>query len=163
MNRVAKFFHELINPHCDHCVIEDSKKLEHEIQMRELDYKAETERLAFRTSIDEREDICDSCEILKRELAMERDEKRQLMQHILTPPVMEEVTGEKKDFRPILQSQHRSFSVIRQSLEEKDKQNAAAIRRAKANVADVVDTKDLEEAVLNAKTERENAKPSGTP
>lgn len=58
---VVKFFHELFNPHCPHCKEE-----------RELEYNDKHH--------------CDSCEILKTQLAIKNQENNTLLAKILKEP-----------------------------------------------------------------------------
>ncbi len=71
MNSITKFFHELINPHCQHCI----------------DERRENK-------------ICSSCEILQLQVARLQYENEKLLSKILEKPV-EEIKINTEDLKPI--------------------------------------------------------------
>lgn len=56
MNFITRFFHELLNPHCDHCHTEKQESRE-----------------------------CPNCAILRQLLETEKFEKKELLNHMLEP------------------------------------------------------------------------------
>lgn len=117
MNRLLKFFHEFVNPHCDHCDVERAEKK-----------------------------VCSSCETLKTQLQIANFEKQQLLNSILSPVVAESF-GERRDIpaavEPIV-PRHVPWNVRRKMLEEEDKHKMNLMREASKNMA-TVQSKSTEE------------------
>lgn len=83
---------------------------------------------------------CDSCDILKVELAQERREKERLLNHILQPQV-ENTAREPEKPEPII-PKHVPWRVKQQELEAKDRAEAARIMNQFKNR--VVKTEEIE-------------------
>lgn len=91
------WLHHLLNPHCDHCLAEHDK-----------------------------EQFCKSCDILKMELAIVREQNKQLLDTILdfTKPKVEETpVREVNSFVP----QVRTWKQKQRLLEEEDRVRAKVI------------------------------------
>lgn len=84
---------------------------------------------------------CDSCDILKVELAQERREKERLLNHILNPQPQSEPTAEKPE--PIM-PKHVPWRVKQQELETRDRQEAARILAQFKDRVKSADTEKLE-------------------
>jgi len=108
MNPITKFFHELMNPHCPHCM-----QLE-EIKIEETKY-------------------CKTCEVLQMELA--RANTR--IDALLTKPVAttDALVGNEVK-QNIIQTRHVPWHIKQQQLEEESRVRANALR--KAAIPDVV-------------------------
>lgn len=106
MNWFTKFWHELRNPHCEHCSDE---------RERARNIKAE-------------EEACDSCHMLRLENARLINENGRLLDRILNP-IREEVI--EKPASPIeMPKKHLPWRVRQQILEQEDRQAARARNEA---------------------------------
>lgn len=87
---------------------------------------------------------CDSCDILKVELAQERREKERLLNHILHPTV--ESTAPSNEEPERIMPRHVPWRVKQQELEQKDRAEAARIMNQFKNRVKTgpVDTEKLE-------------------
>lgn len=131
MNKLSKFFHELLNPHCLHC-----SAMREELFHTELENKR-----------------CRSCEFLERQLTVLNETNRLLTDKLINPvqPAPQPIE-DKPAARPI----HRGaipFSMIRQSLELESQARANALKNA-ARPDSSIDTIKLENEVLNATVSR---------
>lgn len=118
---MLNFFHHLFNPHCPDCKEESQESK-----------------------------ICNSCEILRTELATVRFENQQLLDKIfeLVSPKPIEQTHEMVNPQPINSSM--SFRVRRQMLEAEDRAKAEVIRKSKLEAVEAnKTTEQLEEELLN--------------
>lgn len=165
MNRIAKFIHEFFNPHCDHCAKERMMILEQEAVDKDVELANARE--------DRR---CRSCESLERQLAIANEQIIKLTEKIVNPnpisipPQMSEASPKPLRRGPT------PFHLIRQTLEQESRASAEALKnRAKpdselnlqnneaqglvppVNKAETGESnfKEVEAAVLNARTERE--------
>lgn len=126
MNKIVKFFHELRNPHCEHCIAEyEDSKYNGEIAT----LKMENARLI-------------------------RDNER-LLNIILEKPVEKVIEpADPRELKPIITpGSSRLWSVQRRMLEEKDRKDAQLLKqRAKEINEPVIDdkTKSIEELIVNA-------------
>ena len=66
---------------------------------------------------------CESCEILKTQLAITNDEKRRLLDSILEKPEKEEAI-DTSNMKPIPTLRHANWNVKREFLEREDKKQA---------------------------------------
>jgi len=138
MNRITKFFHELRNPHCEHC--ERLKELERE---EARDNK-----------------VCVSCETLQRHverLYFENDRLTQALIDSGNKQLSEPSAPETTNIHPI-RPRNVPWSVRRQALEQEDRHKAKLMRDAPkpqtpAEVSD--ETKALEEELGVAEQARE--------
>ncbi len=106
MNRIVKFFHELRNPHCPHCL--------------------EVERIKREDAKDNK--VCQSCEALKLELARSHDLVSSLVENVTRKP---DVIVQETKAVPITRPNSTvPWSVRRQLLETEDKAKAALLRKA---------------------------------
>lgn len=96
---MIKFFHKLFNPHCEHCKDE------------------------YRDSM-----ICDSCEILKEQLALLNHTNEQLMKRLLDKP--EEVNQAPPTLSVVKPKGSIPWAVRRQLLESEDRKRAELLQRA---------------------------------
>ena len=119
MNGVVKFFHELMNPHCEHCS---------NVRMQELEQK-EIER-----EIEEASKICQSCENLKMQLAV----MNQLVNK-LTDTRTESVTSVEPAHH-VIQPARIPWHVKRQELELKSRLRAEELRAESSVKVPVPDT-----------------------
>ena len=75
--------------------------------------------------------LCESCEVLKVELANERREKQMLLQHVLSPASNEptvQTTDDKRVPTPIM-PRHTPWKVVQAKLEADDRKEAERIMR----------------------------------
>lgn len=111
MNKLSKFFHELFNPHCQHCVNERAAQLEIEREIRENNR------------------ICDSCESLKMMNAQLLEQVKTLVDKIANPNPEKPVVQEDREMKPI----RPAFippSVRRNMMEKEDRAKSRAMRDA---------------------------------
>lgn len=73
------------------------------------------------------EEVCDSCETLKIQLAIANAEKKLLLEKILKEPVTEDKTVD--NVKAVLPNRHLSFSARRQMLEREDRAKAKTLRQ----------------------------------
>lgn len=104
---MINFFHKLFNPHCEHCIA-DAREAKH----------------------------CNTCDILRMELARTQAENRILLDRILEKPSLVIDKAPSPELMPIMPKQHLSFTAKRQMLEENDRQSAKLKRdnESKTNV-----------------------------
>lgn len=98
---MINFIHRLLHPHCVECIIEAKEKFE------ELTY-------------------CNTCESLKNENVFLRQQIKDLQDHILHPSIPIESNINIDELKPI-QPLRKPFSVIRNELEQADRQKAKQI------------------------------------
>jgi hypothetical protein len=132
MNPIIKFFHELINPHCEHCAILREEQFHIELESRR----------------------CRACESFERQIAVLQEQNNKLTEKIVNPVPLAPVAPEVQ-MRPI----HRGaipFSIIRQQLESESRARAEALRNAalpdkttEVNTASI-NIDELENEVMNA-------------
>lgn len=132
MNKIVKFFHELRNPHCPHCLAE-----------------AEAERELKREAI-----VCQSCENLKLELAKAHDLNRELISTITHPRQAEEKIPDIKEFKPITPQRHLTFAMRKQMLEAEDRRKAQILReQAAESKVEVKNDREITSPTTEASTE----------
>jgi hypothetical protein len=125
MNRLTKFFHEMWNPHCEHCM-----------------------ELA-------REDkICSSCEILKSSLATLTDENRRLMSVITNKPEKTEPVQDTRELKPVM-PRNLPFSMRRQMLEAEDRAAAKLLKNNPTSPGKIEGVDELEKELDIAQAKRE--------
>lgn len=118
---MIKFFHELFNPHCAHC----------------LDIARENR-------------ICSTCEYLKMEVAQLRQQNQELIEKLTNKPTRtENKTEATQEFKPINPGLVRSWAVKRQLLENEDRATAKALQENKIST-DKLEDKVLGVKVNNA-------------
>ncbi len=110
MNKVIKFFHELIHPHCEHCAREKMQELE----QKEIDREFSS--------------ICQSCESLKSQLVVANNLNLKLVNNLSKPEEPEPVVENKN--RQVIQTRHIPWQVKKQMLETESKQKAKALANA---------------------------------
>ena len=103
---MINFFHKLLNPHCPHC--------------REEKYE---------------DRICQSCEVLKDEIARLRAENNKLLDSILNPRSNEPAREVDLAGLKPLRSSHVPWNTRRQMLEVADRDTAEKRRQAEKNEA----------------------------
>jgi len=87
---------------------------------------------------------CESCDVLRAELATERNEKRMLLQHIITPKDWSEpVQSIDSNPMPILKG-HKPWRVRQQELELEDKKQHSRIMQEFRARVDPAKTAELE-------------------
>jgi len=98
--------------------------------------------------------ICESCEVLKMELAHLHQDNQRLLDKILTPPTAPiERTGD--NVTPILPRRGVPWNARKQMLEENDRHKAKLMKDApKPSPVDTT-LEELESDVLSAERERE--------
>lgn len=133
MNGVTRFFHELFNPHCEHCID------------------------ALRESR-----VCDTCEYLKMENARLHKENSILLDKLITKQGPKELKIEPKHeiLHPISVGQINSWRVKRQLLENEDRNTARELAAQKRG--EKVPTNELEDKLFDEelkKAEETNARP----
>lgn len=164
MNTVVKFFHQLFNPHCQHCMQLDNQVMENAIVAQEIQ-----ERLA------EENKRCRSCESLERQLAVANDQIIKLTEKIVNPNPQPMVQIAETTQRPLNRGPLRFTPELRRTLEAESRAKAAALKQAaqpdsqvsqnnepKVESPAVAENKEdslaaLEQLVVNARTERESA------
>jgi hypothetical protein len=107
MNSITKFFHELFQPHCPHC-LEERQEDKH----------------------------CESCETLKEQLSIANHERELLLQRILTPAPREAdriMAPEPQAVKP----RTVPWNIRRQMLEQEDREKARILREAPQPIADL--------------------------
>lgn len=147
MNRIAQFFHELRNPHCQHCIDEKNFQMQVEVALKEkeLDFSREQQEL---------DRTCDSCENLKLMNAQLLDMNRSLLERIGNQPVVEKITTHT-DFTPI----RPAFippSVRRNMLERQDRKLAKQSEERALNDAAKPDPTETKIFGLNKEEELES-------
>ena len=110
MNSFVKFWHELINPHCPHCIAERKELLE----QREMDREISL--------------ICNSCEAYKMQLSIVNQQNEKLINK-LTKPEKEVIANVMGEAPKPLQTRQVPWSVKRQQLESESKLRAAELRQ----------------------------------
>lgn len=132
MNPIVKFFHELINPHCTHCL----QQLE---VQRDLEYESRR---------------CTSCESLQLQLAYVNEQNKNLIEKAINPYPVPSAIPVAEQVKPI----HRGrvpFPMIRRVLEEESRGKAAALRNA-AKPDSTFDRVESEAAQTNGISELED-------
>ena len=142
MNPIIKFFHELRNPHCNHCDL---------IKQQETDERLDKEH-------------CKSCETLNRLneslLQQIRDLQKLLIERLSPQPEKEiDVT----QLQPIQNSKYIPFNVTRQKLEREDRERARIHNEQLKHNAPKIDVEqavkelnELEQEVKDAQSRRES-------
>ena len=119
MNSFIKFWHELFNPHCQHCLTLKREELE----QKELDREISL--------------VCAGCEIAKIELA----KAHELINKLTT--LKEEVVPLVNQEQPKIlnRNTHKPWSVIRQQLERESREEARRIKEKSLESAALPDDK----------------------
>lgn len=126
---MLKFFHHLLNPHCPECAAEREEKK-----------------------------VCNSCDILKLELARLQLERDKLLDRILEKPVTVERTIAPEPSTRIL-PKALPWAVRRQMLEAEDRERARLMKQAEKDNAPHADVKELErELDIAAETREDQSK-----
>lgn len=131
-----KWLHRLLNPHCAHCMVEDSKKYEYALKLEVAKVHHITEQKRLDNEREEFEHHCETCDVLKHELELLRNERDTLLNKIIKSPVDIEPkrnTGELKPIIPV--TRHQPFAARRQALESADRERARALRDATKDTA----------------------------
>jgi len=119
------------------------------------------EYLEIRTSFKERKrelTYCESCETLKTQLALVNQANRDLLDRILTPPVIEDKPVDTRNLIPIT-SKHMNWKVRQQMLEAEDRAKLRALEANKAtttadsNQGKPLTVEDIEKELGVAETE----------
>lgn len=105
-----------------------TNKLEYKIKLRQVEL-TEKERL---DELEREQNNCDSCDVLKHELEVVRDENRRLLDRILLVPQSNEKVIDTKELQPILPKRHLNFAAKRQLLEANSRVDAELLKRARA-------------------------------
>lgn len=100
MNSITKFFHELFNPHCEHC---------------------SNERIDS--------SFCQSCENLKMQLSVYQQQNDKLINRLLTPINESSPPAEIRESKP-LQTKMVPWNVKRQQLEAESRELARSLKSA---------------------------------
>lgn len=135
MNPLVKFFHELFNPHCEHCAKERLTLLEQEEINRE---------------IEQANKICQSCENLKMQLAV----MNQLVDKLTTVKEENKIVETPVPHKVILPN-NMSWRVRQQTLEQNSRIRAAEIRAEQSVKVPIPDIDKLE-TELGIKTGTDN-------
>jgi hypothetical protein len=111
MNRITKFFHEFMNPHCTHCANERIQELEQKELDREINL------------------VCNSCESLKMQLSIANNRVDNLIEKLTNTTRIEEAPVNSTEPAKILQTrQHVPWAVKRQQLELQSKERAVQLK-----------------------------------
>lgn len=104
------FFHRLFNPHCEHCR-----------EKEELDAH------------------CETCEVLKQELAFLRQERNILLDKLLNKDIVDQSADKEVDLENFksLRPTHVPWAVRKQMLENEDRQQAKLMRDKKKEIPQV--------------------------
>lgn len=108
MNRLVKFFHELMSPHCEHCIRERKEELEQHELDREIN------------------NICNSCENLKMQLSIANQRCDNLIEKLTSKH--DETPKVDTEFKQIIQTRHIPWSVKKQQLETESRLRAQELR-----------------------------------
>lgn len=132
MNKFVKFWHELFNPHCAHCV----QMKREEMEQKELDRE-----IAL---------VCAGCEIAKIELA----KAHELINKLTTPKEESKLVETTEQPRILNRNTHIPFSVMRQKLERESREEARRIREkaleSAAKPDDKIEKLETELGITNA-------------
>ena len=101
MNKFVKFFHEIMNPHCEHCEHERMELYHHE--------------------------RCKACDVFQQQLAVANNHIDELLNKI--GKVEEETTAPVNETRQVIQTRHVPWTVKRQMLETESKAKAIALSK----------------------------------
>lgn len=119
MNAITKFFHQLFNPHCQHCHDEARENRE-----------------------------CPNCEVLRQLLESERYDKKQLLEHVIAPrEIIKEVFVNKEQPKPLHRSV--PWRIRQQELEKADREAASILARETAQPVKSVETLETELGVVS--------------
>lgn len=105
MNKFVKFFHELRNPHCSHCI-----DLMHEERDNEREKKH-----------------CESCDTLNSQLVQANNHIEMLMKRLLEKPEPV-IQMNTEDLKPIQTTKSLPWRVRQQALETEDRHTAKLMR-----------------------------------
>lgn len=150
MNSIVKFFHELINPHCQHCMQLENAKREQDAINQEIELVKQNESLR-----------CRGCESLERQIAVLLEQNSKLTDKIVNPNPIIASTNSEITPRPL----HRGptpFRMIKETLENESRARAQALKQAAQPDSPTVETtsnntaelESLEDKVLNATISR---------
>lgn len=131
---MISWFHKLFNPHCEHCA-EEARELREE--------KREAAR-------------CNSCDVLKMEVARLQIENKMLLDKLLKEPTIEPKI-DTTELKPITPKHARLWSVQRQMLQSEDRATAKALAKNNSNNAEKISTEDLEKELDVVANARENS------
>jgi hypothetical protein len=102
-----KWLHRLLHPHCDQCREEESERLERERESR----------------------VCNSCEVLRNQVAILYEERDKLLDRLLSPQIQkEEPKFDTSNTKMRIPSNFMPWRVKRQMLEAEDKKAAALLK-----------------------------------
>ncbi len=116
------WLHHLLNPHCHECAHEKLEAREFKLQQAREDA------------------LCDSCEVLKEQLAAERYNNKELLRAVLEQNAPKQVIVNTEAQIPI-QPKSVPWRVRQQMLEEEDRAKAKLMREKKT-------TEELEKELL---------------
>ena len=126
------------------------------IRRNEIDILREAKEVELETI--EEQLVCQTCEVLKMELARAHDQNQRLIEIITAKPEPETKIS-IENLKPILPTRHMPFHVRRQMLEQEDRAKARVIQAQKEalkeNVVDESLTSKLEQELDIVATERE--------
>lgn len=137
MNFIAKFFHELWNPHCSSCTVEYNAKLDHDYMVARED------------------EVCESCEILKRQLEIVNEQTRHLLDRMLEKKEEKEPIIPQEAYKPIM-PRHTPWAVRQAMLEQEDRERARILQGnmdAQKSISDLESELKIVEAVRNQQIE----------
>lgn len=151
MNKFVKFFHELLNPHCEHCI-------------QQMELAREVEREMRR---------CDSCESLRMQIALLNKQNETLINKLTSSNEVAMPQTNETAPKPIKRGGQIPFGLVRKALESESRARAEALRRAaqpdsqvqnnevsnenrpSETQAQTEDVNKLEDLVFNAQLNRE--------
>lgn len=110
MNKLTKFFHELLNPHCPDCLVESEVAISNA--------------------------QCKNCEVLHQQLLIANNEKRDLLNRLIAPPVTELYKESEPEEPTTSASKGLSWKVRKQLLESEKREEAKLIARNKIQTVD---------------------------
>lgn len=155
MNPIIKFFHEFLNPHCQHCLQIINAEREQAFLKEEIEITTK-----------EQDKRCRACESLERQLAVANEQIIKLTDRITN--VNQTAIPANNEAQPKVV--HRGpipFSLIRQQLETEARRAAAAAQNipksdeqlSQSNESNKVEEPltPLEDMVINAADTRTNA------
>lgn len=116
---MTNWIHRFLNPHCPHCIDEYDRRM-----------------------------VCDTCEVLKQQLAVANNEIHRLLDTITAKPEPEPA---REPVKMTLPNKNIPWSVRRQMLEQEDREKAKIMRSAPQPVT----TEDLEKELDIAAAQRE--------
>ena len=123
MNKVSKFFHEILNPHCEHCATERKELRDEQREQAILTAQLEQQQR-------EESKFCPSCETLASENArLVRDNERLLETLLAKPIAPEQKIQDVRDLKPITTTKTPFIpTAVRRQMLERESRHTAQLK-----------------------------------